>query len=137
MRSIFDLPALEPVMRQAQNVVSAKHVSLADFLEMFDPEVHGKIRGAALGPGITHVVCLENLDIWSSQLGHRTALVVGVRPEGAEVPSWTLGDVLSKPYFRLGDVPSRFQYPVAYASVESLREALPGQEQPGEVAKPT
>lgn len=124
-----ELTALEDAMPQAANAVTARHVTLEDFLKLFDESIHGHIRSAALKPGMTHVVCLENLDMWSSQFGHRSALAVGHRPEGAEIPTWTIGDVLKTPYFRLGDVPSRFQYPVAYASVVGLRDALPPQGQ--------
>ena len=127
--SAQDLPALEPVMMQADNACTARHVSFDDFLKLFDEEVHGKIRGAALGPGVTHVVCLENLDTWSSRYGHRVALTVGIKPEGKDVPTWTLEDVLGTKYFRLGDVPSRFQYPVCYAGVESLKKEGAGQGQ--------
>lgn len=122
--NVEDLPALEPVMRQGRNVRSARHVSFPDFLRLFEEELHGKIRGAALRPGITHVVCFENLDMWSSQFGRRVALAVGERPAGAEVPTWKLSDVLA-PHFRLGDLPSQFQYPVAYASVDALRAEAP------------
>ena len=119
--SAQDLEALPETRPLAQNVITARHVKLEDLLRLFDEEVHGKIRGAALQEGVTHVVCFENLDMWSSQLGARTALVVGSKQ------SFTLEKVLGTPYFRLGDVPSRFKYPVAYASVEALREALPAQ----------
>lgn len=119
--SASDLPELPGTVQQAENVVRVRHVSFEDFLKLFDEEVHGKIRASALQPGITHVVCFENLDMWSSNHGHRSSLVVGVKPAGAEIPSWTLERVLSTPHFRLGDVPSRFQYPVAYAEVSSLR----------------
>lgn len=122
-----DLPELGPVVKQADGVSRAHHVSLEDFLKLFDEEVHGKIRGAALADGATHVLCMENLDLWSSNLGHRTALIVG------EKQTWTLQKALGTPYFRLGDVPSRFQYPVAYASVAAFRDVLPGQETAGEV----
>lgn len=122
---VHDLPELPSLLPQAQNATRARHVSLEDFMRLFDETVHGKIRGAALAEGATHVVCFENIDMWSSQLGHRTALVVGTKQ------SWTLEGLLGTPYFRLGDVPSRFQYPVAYASVDELRKELPAQEQPG------
>lgn len=120
-----DLTEHAPVMTQADNVVIARHVSFEDFLTLFDEDVHGKIRGAALTPGVTHVVCLENLDFWSSRIGQRTALIVGEKQKGAEIPTWTLKALLSTPYFRLGNVPSRFQYPVAYASVKELQAELP------------
>jgi len=58
----------------------------------------------------------------SSNLGHRMSLAVGTEQ------TYTLEQVLGLPYVRLGDVPSRFLYPVAYASVEEVRKALPQQE---------
>lgn len=126
--SAQDLTEIWPLMEQVANATRARHVSLEDFLRLFNPDLHGKIRGAALAPGITHVVCLENLDMWSSRCGHRMALTVGVKPDGAETPTWTIEQVLKTPYFRMGDTPSRFAYPVAYAAVETLREHLPAQE---------
>lgn len=122
--SARDLPELAPLMEQASNAVRARHVSLEDFFRLFDQDVHGKIRGAALADGATHVVCFENLDMWSSQAGARTALVVGAKQ------TYTLEQILRKPFSRLGDVPSRFQYPVAYADIATLREQLPGQQEP-------
>lgn len=120
--AVQELPELAPVQEQAENVIRARHVSFEDYLRLFDESVHGKIRASALQPGITHVVCFEVLDLWSSNVGHRVSLVVGTKPEGAEIPSWTLDRVLGTPNFRLGDVPSRFQYPVAYADVQNLRK---------------
>lgn len=113
----MELEKLEPVMVQAKNACIARHISFDDMLSLFDEEVHGKIRGAALADGVTHVVCFENLDLWSSHGGDRTAMVVGTQQ------SYPLAKVLQTPYFRLGGVPSRFQYPVAYASIEPLRAA--------------
>lgn len=120
---VSDLPALEPVMEQVQSIAGpAKHVAFEDFLKLFDEGVHGKIRGSALGDGVTHVVCFQNIDMWSSQLGRRTSMIVGSKQ------TYTLEKILRDPSCHLGDVPSRFQYPVAYASVASLKVALPGQE---------
>lgn len=120
--SAQDLPALDPLMEQAENAIKARHVSLDDYLKLFDPAVQGKIRGSALAEGVTHLVCFENIDMWSSMCGHRTSLAVG------DKQTYTLEKVLKRAYARLGDVPSRFQYPVAYASVVPLQKELPKQE---------
>lgn len=122
---VNDLKELEPVMRQAENICVARHVSFDDLLKLFSPEIHGKIRGIAIAPGVTHVVAFECLDMWSSNHGKRQALAVGEKPAGAKTPSSTLAGILGKPHSRLGDVPSRFYYPVAYASVDELRAAAP------------
>ena len=92
---------------------TAKQITLAELLSMFDESVHDAIRRSAALEGATHVVVLEVLQMDSSMFGHRQALAVGDAPR-----SWTLDYVLDTPYFRLGDVPSRFSYPVAYAPVK-------------------
>ena len=61
-----DLTALPVVMEQAKNVVTAKHVSLDDYLKLFDESVHDRIKASAKLEGATHLVCFENLDMWSS-----------------------------------------------------------------------
>lgn len=56
--------------------------------------------------GVTAVVIFENLDMSSSGLGNMAAVMVG--------PEFTYKTVAEAAAGRLGDVPSRFQYPVAY-----------------------
>lgn len=121
MIHVKELLALPSLMEQAENVCIARHVSFEDYLRLFDEEVHGKIRGSALAEGVTHVVCFEVLDMWSSRAGQRQSLIVG------SAQTFSLEKVLRTPYFRLGDVPSRFAYPVAYASVAELKQDLPAQ----------
>lgn len=76
--------------------------TLEEFLALFDESVHGQIREALELPGTDGVACMTVLDMSSSSLGMRTALVFG--PERSckteELPNR-----------HLGDVPSRFQYP--------------------------
>jgi hypothetical protein len=79
-----------------------------EFLALFDTEVHEAIRRNAAKPGVEAVVCMENLDMCSSQFGARTAMIVG---PGC---TYQLSQIETLPNFRLGDVPSRFQYPTAY-----------------------
>lgn len=87
---------------------TVRELTEEQFLDLFDPEVHEAIRANARKDGVEAVVLMENLDFCSSQFGHRTALIVG--------PSCTyqLSQIETLPNFRLGDVPSRFQYPTAY-----------------------
>lgn len=108
------LPRLEPLMEQAENVCRAVHVKFEDYLKLFDKSVHEKIRESARRPGVTHVVCFECLDMWSSRLGKRDSMIVGTQQ------SFTIEKVLTTKFCRLGDLPSRFQYPVAYASVKDV-----------------
>jgi len=110
------LPELAAVTKQAENVCAATHVRFDDYLKLFDESVRAKIRGAALGDGVTHVVCLENLNAWSSQFGHRVSMIVGAKQ------SCTLNRVLKTPYFRLGGKPSQFCYPVAYAAAPAAQQ---------------
>lgn len=95
---------------------TVRELTEAEFLALFDPEVHEAIRANARKDGVEAVICMENLDMWSSQLGHRTALIVG--------PGCTfqLKQIETLPNFRLGDVPSRFQYPTAYWPVTTKKE---------------
>jgi len=84
-------------------------LSMDEFLELFDPSVHDTIlKYAGRYPDAEAVVCYENLDMWSSHKGHRTARVVG--PSN----SATLEKAATE---RLGDVPSQFQYPVSYCDL--------------------
>ena len=95
-----------------------RELSIGDFLALCDESVHSAIlQAAARYPDRTALVCFENIDLSSSQLGHRTACVVG--------PSNTFRSLehLTQPGVRLGDVPSRFQYPVAYVTQGELHPA--------------
>jgi len=55
---------------------------------------------------VAGLICYENLQMDSSMFGHRAFLIFG---DGCE--NKTVFDAAAK---RLGDVPSRFQYPVFY-----------------------
>jgi len=85
-----------------------RKVTEVEFLDMFDVSVQNAIMAsAARYRDCEALVCFENLQMDSSQLGARTALVVG--------PNNTLKLAqLEDGGTRLGDCPSRFQYPVAY-----------------------
>ena len=83
-----------------------KELSKAQFLELFDPSVRGAIERNAAKPGVDAVVCFEVLQMDSSKFGHRQALIVG---PGC---TYKVSDIEGAG-FRLGDVPSRFAYPVA------------------------
>ncbi|HYG24484.1 MAG TPA: hypothetical protein VEH04_17025 [Verrucomicrobiae bacterium] len=81
-----------------------KELTEDEFLDLFDPSVHEVLKVKSKLPGADAVVCFEVLDMSSSQCGHRTALVIG---PGCTYQEGHLVDA------RLGDVPSRFAYPVA------------------------
>lgn len=85
-----------------------RKVNEVEFLDMFDPSVHDQIlASAARYKDCEALVCFQKLDLSSSQRGQTTALVVG--PSN----TYKLSDIV-KPEARLGDLPSRFQYPVAF-----------------------
>ena len=88
---------------------TAKQITLEALVAMFDEEVHPLIRGNAASAGVSHIVVCEVLQMDSSSFGKRVALSVG--PDC----TFTLDHVLDTPHFRLGNVPSRFQYPTHYA----------------------
>lgn len=82
-----------------------KELPQKEFLELFDPTVHSKIVANSCKPGVEAVVCLENLQMDSSNFGKRTALIVG--------PGCTYQLKHLEGEFRLGELPSTFQYPVS------------------------
>jgi hypothetical protein len=91
-------------------VTKLKQIDMPALLAMFEPEVWPKIEEAIKKFKPTHVVVFECLQMDSSSFGKRTALTIG----GPENTYKTLGEVKDG---RLGDVPSRFQYPTYYAEV--------------------
>jgi len=70
-----------------------------------DEGVHWDIQHTLYRDGVDAVVCFENLDMSSNQLGRRTAMAIG--------PDRTYKTVDAVQGKHLGDVPSRFQWPVA------------------------
>ena len=81
-----------------------KVMEWAEFAQLFDPAIHPDILKAAELPGTSALVCFENLDLSSSELGRRSCLAVG--PMRARTEQQALES-------HLGMTPSRFQYPVA------------------------
>jgi hypothetical protein len=89
-----------------QSVINPKLITREEFLAQFHDEAQETLIKALARPDVTGVVCFENLQMDSSHFGERSGLVFG--------PGCTyklLADVLAG---RLGDVPSRFKYPVSY-----------------------
>ena len=106
-----------PTIEQLRHPISGvlKKLTETEFLDLFDPSVHDAILASANRyKDCEAIVCFENLQMDSSCFGDRAALVVG--PSN----TYTLAKIL-EPGARLGDVPSRFQYPVAY--VDYRKEA--------------
>ena len=95
-------------MSDIRNPISGKltEKSLGDFLALYDPEVHAAIIERLNRRDVSGVVSYENLDLCSSQCGHRTALIYG--------PGCTYKTLDEAAAGRLGDVPSRFEYPREY-----------------------
>lgn len=94
-------------MDELRNSVSGKVkvLSEAELIELFDPTVRVALQAKLADPQVEHIVVYECLQMDSSSFGARTALVVG--------PTWTYRTLAEAAAGRLGDVPSRFQYPVA------------------------
>ena len=99
-----------------QNPISGKlkRITLEDLFGLFDPEIHKQIQTLHDKPNALGLVVYENLQMDSSQFGARAVLVVG---PGFSTPSI---EIASKN--RLGDVPSRFQYPTKYVAPDSIEE---------------
>lgn len=87
-------------------VTELKPVTRPEFIALFDPEVHDEINTRLDRPDVAGVVCFENLDLDSPNLGIRSALIYG--------PGCTAKNISDLRERHLGDVPSRFQYPVFY-----------------------
>ena len=87
-------------------VTELKPVTRPEFLALFESEVHDQIKHLLDRADVAGVVCFENLALDSPCLGHRTALIYGPGCENK-----VLTDLRER---HLGDVPSRFQYPVFY-----------------------
>jgi hypothetical protein len=81
-----------------------KELEKAEFLELFVKELHGQIERIAQRPGVDAVVCFETaaLEVIADRGYGRRAMVVG--PEC----QYQMAHLENA---RLGDVPSRFQYP--------------------------
>lgn len=88
-----------------------KELSIGEFLDLFDESVHSQIMASAAHyTDRVAIACFETLDLGLiARFGpQRCALVIG--------PSNTIKSIeqLSEPGCRIGDVPSRFKYPVSY-----------------------
>lgn len=86
-----------------------KGMDFEDLLALFEPSVRTAIRAAALSCDATHVVCFEDLDVCSSELGKRTAVCMG--------PTCTYKSPEDTGGKWLNDLPCRRQYPRVYAAV--------------------
>jgi len=71
----------------------------------FDEEVHVQIKEMLERKDTVGMVMFENLDLTSSHIGERTAMIVG--------PNYTYKSVAECQGRHLGQVPSVFQYPLA------------------------
>jgi hypothetical protein len=89
-----------------QGVTRPTEVTLQRFFELFDEEVHDALRAQLKKPNVRGIVCFDNPQMDSSHFGDRTAVIYGEGCTSATLEAICKG--------RLGDVPSRFQYPVKY-----------------------
>ena len=80
-----------------------KQLPFLDYLNLFDKSVIGAIGDQLRRPGVSGAVCFEGLDLSMPNLGQRTSLIFGRDCTYKTAEEITAG--------RLGDVPSRFQYP--------------------------
>jgi len=90
-------------------VTSLTEITLSELYKMFHKSVHSDLDAKIVKTRAEYVVVFENLQMDSSNFGHRSALMIGAQCENK-----TIDDIRER---RLGDVPSRFQYPVHYAKV--------------------
>lgn len=79
---------------------------LDKFLELADAAMQHQIAALLNSPGVNGIMCYEVKQIDSSQFGRRSFMTFG--------PDRTVKTLDEAMQHRLGDVPSRFAYPVAY-----------------------
>jgi hypothetical protein len=84
-----------------------KELTMAQFLAEFNPDIHEAIGKVMAKLNTKGMVLFENMQMDSSRFAEKSALMVG----GESLPDW---EAVTAPGCRLGDVPSRFKYPVAF-----------------------
>lgn len=93
--------------------MALKRLTLQEFLEMFDPSVHDGLKELLVRyQDAVAVVVFYNKNMWSSQLGMRTGIVVG--------PSNTFKSVEACEGKHIHDLPSQRQYASAWIAREDL-----------------
>lgn len=79
------------------------------FFGLFDPET---LKAAAAREGVTHLVLFENQQMDASEYGAASACIVG--------PGRTFATLDEAFAARLGELPSRFQYPTGYVEASEI-----------------
>lgn len=74
-----------------------------DVLKMADQTLRDQLTAMATGDGVAGVMVYECIDLSSKRLGHKSFMIFG--------PGCTYKTIEEAAAGRLGDVPSRFQYP--------------------------
>lgn len=97
--------------------MAIKQVVSSEFFKLLDPSVHEAVRQAITRCQATAVVLFENVDLCSSHLGERTAMVVG--------PTCTYKTVADCEGHHLHDLPSMRQYPQVWCPAEELLTDAP------------
>lgn len=98
--TLYAADSPDPPMTFGNDAVPSRPMEVGDF----DEQIHREILDMVRQPHVIGLVMFENLAMDSPNLGARTAVMVG-----GEMFK-TVADCQGK---RLGDVPSRFQYPLA------------------------
>lgn len=83
-----------------------KQITFEQLLEMFDPDVHPRLKDNFKQTHVTGMVVFENQQMDSSRFGHRTAMIVG--------PQCTYKTVEECEGKHLHDLPSQRQYATAF-----------------------
>lgn len=91
-----------------------KEITMAELLELMDPEVHDRLKKiAASDPTDEAMVYYQNVDMCSSQLGKSSVAVVG--------PSRGIPSLEAALKGHLNDLPSQRQYPQSYVALPGLK----------------
>src|SRR5262245_48952029 len=95
-------------MTDIRNPISGtvKAVPLDQLLAMADEDIRERLTSMLAQSHVSGLMCYEVLQMDSSQFGHRHFMIYG--------PGCTYRTAADAANGRLGDVPSRFAYPVAY-----------------------
>jgi hypothetical protein len=102
------------------NIAAKAATTLDSILERMDPSTHHAIREAIHVNQATAIVLYRNNDMCSSHLGESTVVCIG-----GLCSSQSLDSING---LHLGDVPSRFQWPIEWAPVNWVIDGRSGTE---------
>ena len=92
-----------------------KKITMGKLKELTHVSIHARLEQSLKKEGVDYLVLFENQQFDSSEFGKRSILSVG--------PTCTYKTLEEVAKGHLGNVPSRFQYPVSYVEKERIGHA--------------